>query len=245
MLDRAEVRPALLPDREQVRGFFKQALNDPREVGPGVAAGRCSIDLNAVNFISTVESKHADVLIRLLVDTVPRPTIGVLTDGDQGGKERLVYLNAMVKEYELAERALTKDTSVEDHIPNLREVFVQAVADFAAKLVVLKGDVKPDVQEFRAKFLDDFDKSFDKGRVTTKIMDWVTRSTADIAGLKSKPSKVGIAREYALLLQELPEAQLRWEDRQKALVEWLVKKVKVPELYTVSKDILRDEKPSD
>jgi predicted ATP-dependent endonuclease of OLD family len=76
----------------------------------GVLAGKCRIDLNAVAFISTVESKHADVLLRLLMETVPKPTIGVITDGDRGGKERLVYLNAMIKDQSIAVRALTSDT---------------------------------------------------------------------------------------------------------------------------------------
>jgi predicted ATP-dependent endonuclease of OLD family len=211
----------------------------------GVAAGKCHIDLNAVSFISTVESKHADVLIRLLFETVPKPGIGVLTDGDQGGKERLIYLNALITEAGIVARSLTKDTSLEDHLPNLREVFVPAVADYASKLMVLRGENKPDDDEFRQKFLADFDKTYDKGKVTTKVMDWVAKATAEIAGMKSKPSKVGIAREYALRLHEFPHAQLKWGDRQKALVDWLLKDVKVPELGQAPQAILRDSKPAD
>lgn len=104
---------------------------------------------------------------------------------------------------------LTKDTSIEDHVPNLREVFVPAVAEYAAKLMVLKGENKPDEGEFRAKFLADFDNIYSKGKVTTKVADWAENATASIGGLKSKPSKVGIAREYAARLLELPDNQLK------------------------------------
>lgn len=210
-----------------------------------VAAGKCRIDLNAVTFLSTGESKHADVLIRLLVETAPKPTIGVIADGDQGGKDRQVYLNAMIQEHGLPERILTKDTSIEDHVPNLREVFVPAVADYVSKLLVLKGDNKPDEEEFRAKFFADFDSVFSKGRVTTKVIEWAEKAAISIGGLKSKPSKVGIAREYAAMLLELPDNQLKWADRSKVLADWLMKEVKVPELSTASKSILQEESLGD
>ncbi len=51
----------------------------------GVLAGSCRVDLNAVSFLSTGESKNADVLIRIFLETNPRPTLGVLIDGDIGG----------------------------------------------------------------------------------------------------------------------------------------------------------------
>jgi predicted ATP-dependent endonuclease of OLD family len=207
----------------------------------GVLTEKCRIDLNSLAFISTGESKHADVLLRLLYETVPRPTIGVITDGDQGGKERLVYLNALIKDQDVAERSLTKDTSIEDHMPNLREVYVPAVADFVGKLIPLKGGNKPDEADLREKFLDHFDKTYEKGKVTTKVSEWAAKAAADIGGLTSKPSKVGIAREYAMRLLAFPDGQLRWDDRAKAMVEWLIKKVGVPELSVVAKTVLQDD----
>src|SRR4051812_48720404 len=130
---------------------------------------------------------------------------------------------------------------MEDHMPNLREVFVPAVADYAAKLLVLKGENKPDEEEFRAKFLADFDGVYSKGKVTTNVVDWAANATVKIAGLKGKPSKVGIAREYAARLLDLPDNQLRWSDRSKALADWLMKDVKVPEVCAASTSILQDE----
>lgn len=205
----------------------------------GVAAGKCHIDLNSLAFMPTGESKHAEVMLRLLLETSPRPKIGLLTDGDQGGKDRLVYVQALTKNEEIPDKQLTKDTSVEDHIPNLREVFVPAVADYTAKLMTLQGANKPDEQEFRAKFLANFDESFEKNRVTTKVLEWAFKAAKELGGLTQPPSKVGIAREYALGLTALPNEQFRWEDRQKALVEWLMKRVGVPEIRPLSKAILQ------
>ena len=207
----------------------------------GMLAGKCQVDLNSVSFISTGESKHADVLLRLLCETVPRPTIGVITDGDLGGKDRLVYLNALTKDQNIAERPLTKDTSIEDHVPNLREVFVPAVADYTAKLVTTRGGNKPDDEEFRRKFLDHFDGVYERGKVTNKVADWAIRAAMELGQLPTKPSKVGIAREYVARLTALPEGVFRWDDRAKAMVEWLVKKVGVPETRPLTKSILQGD----
>jgi hypothetical protein len=89
-----------------------------------------------------------------------------------------------IKEHSLPERMLIKDTSIEDHMPNMRDVFVPAVADYAAKLLALKGEIKPDEAEFTAKFLADFDAAYNKGKVTTKVIEWAATAMDKIAGLK-------------------------------------------------------------
>jgi predicted ATPase len=207
----------------------------------GVVAGKCRIDINSLAFMSTGESKHADVLLRLFTETVPPPKIGVITDGDTGGKDRLIYLNALVKDLGISEKALPKDTTVEDHIPNLREVYVPAVAAYTANLMTLKGENKPDETGFLAKVTEHFDKSFEKGKVTVGVAEWAAKAAMEVGTLTSKPSKVGIAREYANRLMDLPDSQLRWESRAKAIVEWLTEKVGVPETHPVEKTILQEE----
>jgi predicted ATP-dependent endonuclease of OLD family len=97
-----------------------------------VAAGKCRLDINALAVMSTSESRHADVLLRLLHETHPRPRIAVITDGDKGGKERLVYVHALLKQHEIPERQLLKDTTIEDYLPMSREVYVPAVASYIA-----------------------------------------------------------------------------------------------------------------
>lgn len=205
-----------------------------------VLAGKSKLDINALAVMSTAESKHTEVLVRLLSETVPRPKIAVLTDGDKGGKERLKYLHDLLKQCEIPEKALSNETSIEDHIPMIREVYVPSVAAYVGKLTVIAGNAKPDKVEFENKFLQDFDTKFEKGKVTHSVAQWAANAAKSIGGISGSPSKVGIAREYASRLLEFSDDQFKFDARAKALVDWIHKEAGVPEQHPVERKILED-----
>jgi len=203
-----------------------------------VSAGKCHLDINSLAVMSTSESKNADVLLRLLHETKPEPHIAVITDGDKGGKERLRYVNAALKEYGIPEKQLPKDTAIEDHVPMIREIYVPAVATYVAKLMVLDGKTKPDEVQLEKDFLSHFDKKFEKGKVTQGVAEWAASAATDIGGVEGKPSKVGIAREYAIRLLELDNREFKLESRTKALIDWIHENASVPELHPAERKIL-------
>ena len=204
-----------------------------------IDAGKSSIDLNAVSFISTGQSQHADVLIRLLSETSPHPQLGVLFDGDGGGKARFERIKRTLESQDISSKHLVKDTAIEDYLPLPAELYVEALARYVTKLIVDRGDPPPDAQEFVGMCRDKYQERFGTERLTTGLASWAVETGKDIGGLDSYPSKVGIAREYVILLADTPNDDIKTQDisRVVSLVDWMCKHVEVPQLSDVSAEI--------
>jgi predicted ATP-dependent endonuclease of OLD family len=70
-----------------------------------IADGHLDLDLNRFSVIPTGDSANTGALIRILTDGIPasaRPTLGLLVDGDKGGKERLKAVKSLIKEHRIA-----------------------------------------------------------------------------------------------------------------------------------------------
>lgn len=206
-----------------------------------VKAGKANLDINSLAVMSTSESKNTDVLLRLLWESNPTPRVALLSDGDKGGKDRLDYVASFLRENEIPNKPLSNGTSIEDHIPHIREVYVPAVAAYVGKLMVMLGKAKPDETKLEEKCLKSFDATFEKGKVTQGVAEWANAVSQEIGEIKSKPSKVGIAREYATRLLDWPDAEYRHDNRAKALIEWIQKEAGVPEQHPVDQRILEDQ----
>lgn len=207
-----------------------------------VAAGKASLDINALAVMSTSDSKHADALLRLLSETQPKPRISLIADGDGGGRERIRLIETLAKHYEVPLKQLLKDTTVEDHLPCIRELFVPAVASYVAKVgTTLETITKPDDASFKDRFIKHFDLRFSEGKVTQNIWAWVEEAAKETGKLPSAPSKVGIAREYAALLFDMPNDKFRLDNRPKGLIEWIQENAGVPTIHPAEKKILESE----
>ena len=206
-----------------------------------VKAGKADLDINSLAVMSTSESKNTDVLLRLLLESKPTPKIALLNDGDKGGKERLQYVGAFLKEKDIPCKSLSSGTSIEDHIPLVRELSVPAVAAYIGKLMVMVGKAKPDEKELEEKFVESFDAKFEKGKVIQGVADWANSAASEIGEIKGKPSKVGIAREYATRLLELPDDEYKHDSRPKALIDWIRKEAGVPAQHPADGRILENE----
>jgi predicted ATP-dependent endonuclease of OLD family len=203
-----------------------------------VASGKCNLDINSLAIMSTSESRHADVLLRLLCDTLPLPHIVVIADGDKGGKDRLRYIEPLLLAHSIPSKQLAKDTAIEDHMPMLREVYVPALAAYVARLMEIEGKVQPDQGQLTQRFLDDFDIKFEKGKVTQNLSDWADAAAGTIGGISGKPSKVGVAREYAARLLDCDNNDFKWDGRAKALVDWIHENALIPVMHAVDQRIL-------
>ena len=76
------------------------------------------------------------------------------------------------------------------------------------------------------------------------IAKWAADAGKEIGGLKSEPSKVGIAREYELLLantsmgEDISGSNLK---RGQELADWICKSLKLPEQVLSQEVILNNE----
>lgn len=206
------------------------------------SSGKMRLDINSLAIMSTGESRNTEVLLRLLHETKPQPKIALITDGDKAGKDRLRYVAALVREYDVQEKQLKDETTIEDHVPLLRDIYVPAVAGYVSRLMALEGETKPDEKEFAEKFLADFDEKF-KGKVTTHVAEWAAGAALQLGKIK-KPSKVGIARDYASRLLELPDEDFKMEPRTKALLDWIHENAGVPIVAPLDKKILEPSPPT-
>ncbi len=178
-----------------------------------IKAGKVSLDINSLAIMSTSESKNTDVLLRILCESNPPPKIVLICDGDKGGRERLDFVKSFIESHRIPVKLLTADTSIEDHLPMIAEVYVLQWRTILASYLKMTGKNKPDLAELSSKLQRAFDEAFGKGKVTKGIAEWTNGVSKVHSELSGKPSKVGIAREYAALLMELPDEDFKLDQR--------------------------------
>ena len=149
-------------------------------------------DLNSFAAIATTESKNADALVRILLESVPKPKLAFLFDNDIGGRERAAKTNTLAKTHSIPIIFLPDENStIEDYLPGGHQEFVKA----AAKYVSTLSD--KDENELETQLLESA-----KGAQEHSMVEEVLLAAKAAAGLAEKPSKLGIAREYVLLMEE-------------------------------------------
>lgn len=172
-----------------------------------IEIGELTFDINPLSIISTGDSKHADALIRILLDSAVKPEVALLFDGDKGGLDRRKSLKALVEAKKLPWHQLTKDTSAEDHL--------LAPALFReATIRYLEGS--PDApekirEELEASYTEQVGTSAPKG-----VAKWARSEGKRLLGEDDEPSAVGIAREYARLLADTNADDLPTSVRKRA-----------------------------
>ena len=200
-----------------------------------IADEKLDIDLNRFAAIATGDAANTGVLLRILTDGAPgasRPRVGVLVDGDGGGKDRLKAIDSLIAERDVQTKQLTAETTLEDHLPAARRLYFEAVATYFQHMVNL-DDVG--LESLR----DSFDQRFGEHEVVHGLVEWTRGDAAAIAGLDGKPSSVGIARSYAALLED---AVLTAKDLQRAmrLGSWIAENLYLPE-QTLSQEAILEE----
>lgn len=197
-----------------------------------------SIDINSFAAIATGRSAETDALIRLLREGSPEPKIAVLVDGDKGGRDRLAYLQPLLAAASVDSKALTDGTTIEDHLPHFSEIFAAAVCSYVSKLITdlhIEASGDP-LMKIRDAFAGKFANGSPKG-----VALWMRDELPGIIGLKNPPSKVGIAREYAILLDAIPSKRFRLGARGNALLKWLRESLSLPAMGIDETKVLEDE----
>jgi hypothetical protein len=159
---------------------------------------KIDVDLNGFTCMGTGDGKNADALLRMLSEARPTPRIGFLFDGDEGGRNRKAEIKKPLKHYGVEAQLLERDTVIEDYLVAPDLLFVPALAIWTTKMLESFGrPVPPNLgQVFHTH------RTHAKARTPdTNLADWASLAYREIAGLGAL-SKVGVAREYLLQLQE-------------------------------------------
>jgi hypothetical protein len=108
-------------------------------------------------------------------------------------------------------------------------------------LLATAGEVPPDEKEFEAIFRSSFNAKFGDEKSLTGVAEWAAHSGKEFGKLKSAPSKIGIAREYATKLLEMNDAQFKLDQRPRTLLEWIKENLSLPALNSSKKVILEPD----
>ncbi len=188
-----------------------------------IGEGWIGVDLNGFAAIATGDAATAAILIRLLTEGEPggsTPHLAALVDGDDGGKRRLKAIAELVKDREIPSKVLTSGTTLEDHLLGGPGLYFEAVKDYLVQMAGLETGALTQLKE-------SFEENFPADDLPKGLSAWTRNEAAEIAGLDSKPSPVGIARAYASLLDEA-EIHQSSDRRARSLVDWIAQVLELP-----------------
>jgi predicted ATP-dependent endonuclease of OLD family len=194
-----------------------------------IEASHSNIDLNSVSIIPASTSADSRNLITILSESSPTPKLAVLVDGDKGGSLRLKAIEDLVSRLAIATHKLTDGTSIEDHAIDAGNLYLDAAASLMEHLRADGNDKIP--SDVREKMIAQYQKESDRNKTSVGIAKWVQDYLLQAANINSV-SKVGIARQYATLLQSHPAELIRPNQsaRMKKIADWLIQEVGVPRL---------------
>ena len=89
--------------------------------------------------------------------------------------------------------------------------------------------------QVQASFLE----HFENGKVTSGLAEWAMKAGKKIGLPKSKPSKVGIAREYCHLLIEAPSLDEVSVQASLTLLAWIQSALRIPNIQESPRQILK------
>jgi hypothetical protein len=204
------------------------------------------IDINGFSAMATQNSETAAIHIEQLTSASARCKLGLLFDGDQGGREREKELRALIEKHSIPVHFLPENNTIEDNVPFPRGCFAPAVADYCYRIARAKSlNVKETVEQCRDAFSRNFQEKFPTMGAEVGVWQWAESATKDILGMEEAPSKVGVAREYVDRLVQYTNARLAIADpaeieRSRSLAVSIKSKLSLPSRIA-SKQILAGE----
>jgi predicted ATP-dependent endonuclease of OLD family len=157
-------------------------------------------DINHLAIMATGDAPDAAALVRILCEMASPPRVAILFDGDEGGKQREDYLADLLTEKKVGVLRLSNGTTIEDHTPAASRLFIKALAGFTAKLPGVTKSAEDLEQELREGLTGSGIVS--PKELTSNVASWAREKARELAELESKPSALGTAREYSILLDD-------------------------------------------
>lgn len=193
------------------------------------------LDLNQLGILSTGDSRHAEVLVRLLSSGATPPRMGALFDGDAGGADRLNAMKRLNETYGVAVHQLPRETTLEDHVLGASSLYTDAAIRFVTSI----SEVDPET--IRRGMTDTIPSRGSRG--VRGLAKWARESGSTVGKLTSPPSSVGVAREYQELLQRADLSSIKGVERKGAeeIAKWIQATLEVPRQTLTSDRIFRGE----
>lgn len=158
-----------------------------------VERARFDGDLNPFSALPTGDARTALAMAAILAQSNPSPEVAFLVDGDAGGKDRSNMTQAMDERFGIKTVSLTAGTTIEDYVI-LPRLYVEAAVRFANELWRHERNVDDLVADALTRLEAELTDA-PKG-----LLGSVERVIGEL-GFPDYPSKVGVARWYALMLQ--------------------------------------------
>ena len=195
-------------------------------------------EINGFSALSTTNSRNADVMLRILAESKPTPKIMLLFDGDKGGKQREADLKELTTELDVPLYRLDDGLSIEDYLPGGDKLYASAVGAYLSKLCKRQGLI-----ERATKAIEEWRGT---GKKNASLSDWCGEFAVKQCALNSPPSKVGIAREYIRLMEDVPfnGFDKLAVKRCLRLLEKIVSGLHIPEQATAPQKILASPEES-
>jgi predicted ATP-dependent endonuclease of OLD family len=199
-----------------------------------IELGDFSGDINSLSIMATGDSKHADALTRILLDSAMKPTIAFLFDGDKGGSDRLKNLKKLLASKKIEQETLPKDHSGEDYVLS-PELFREATILYAQSL----SDAEEKKATIRKELEDSWQEKFGTGEIKG-VASWSREEGKRVLDTKEELSSVGIATAYSRLIADADEDKLLPESRKRAieLAEKIQKLLDLPSQLAEQTDII-------
>jgi predicted ATP-dependent endonuclease of OLD family len=196
----------------------------------GVFAG----DINSLSIMATGDSKHADALTRILLDSAMKPDIAFLFDGDKGGSDRRKNLKKLIAVKELKQETLPKGLTGEDYVLS-PELFRDATIAYAESLC----DVPEKKATIRKELEESWAAKFGSGEIKG-VAAWSREEGMRVLETDEELSSVGIAREYSKLIASADGAKLPAKSRKRSieLAEKVQEMLELPSQLAEQTDII-------
>jgi predicted ATP-dependent endonuclease of OLD family len=210
--------------------------------------GLLQSDLNSLSIMGTGSTADAAALLRLLKESAGSPAIAGLFDGDGGGERRKKALEkaidnlAEVERKDVPIKLLSADLTIEDIVPAPR-LYVRALAIYLAKMSPRTDGLEADASSYEHDLTARLDDVITESGQSQGLAKWSRATGAELAELEDDPSSLGVAREYAALLQAASDDALASGEfrRMRSYAQWISEKLGLPPLTLDDAQILEED----
>jgi hypothetical protein len=119
-------------------------------------SGRRAKDLNSLSVIGMGNSRDGDALLRILTSSSSKLMVGVLVDGDDGGKDLLKALKPMLVSRDIPSATLEPGRTIGDYLISPEHLWVEAVLQYSNKYSVDHGTGELDLDAERPLWQQSF-----------------------------------------------------------------------------------------
>lgn len=205
--------------------------------------GLSDFDINGFTVVCAPDALDGRVLAESFVGERHSAKIAVLVDGSETGERMLRRLSPYLEEAHIPARTLNASTTLEDHLPFVGTLYVQALARSYYKTGVdnhMLDDTN--LEEVTQKVRENFETTFPNSEITHGIADWAAKVGNELYpdDIEVGPSRIGIAQEYVRLLRRVRRdetASANLYRRARDLAEWIVDAIVLPSRYPMERAV--------